>query len=405
MTSAPAHAPGGGDACDVVVVGAGPLGASAAKYLAASGAATALVGPGQAAGGAGDEAPFSSHDDVTRITRVVDPDPVWARLAARSVARYRRLEATSGVGFFTEAGFLAVAPASSATDGYLAALQACARATGTAVERHSRRSLAERLPLLSAPDDVAGLEQRQAAGLIDPRAFVRAQITIGLDDGLTLRRDAVTALDDGGGHVEVRTAGGDVLRAGRVLVAAGAYSGFPPLVTAGLAVRAEARTVVHAVLGESDAQALAAMPAIIVKPSDAGNRCYLLPPVRYPDGTVAVKVGDGASGRRLSSTGQLARWFRSAGDPDDAARLTRLLRGLVPHVRPLTLRSQPCAVTTTASSRPVIDLLPGGRVGVLTGGNGYAAKSADELGRLGAAMVAGDDGWAAGHGRSTFALA
>jgi sarcosine oxidase len=34
-----------------------------------------------------------------------------------------------------------------------------------------------------------------------------------------------------------------------------------------------------------------------------------------------------------------------------------------------------------------VDKLPGGRVGILTGGNGSAAKSADEIGRMGAQMM------------------
>ena len=39
---------------------------------------------------------FGAHYDEGRVTRVLDPDPVWAVLARRSLERYRDLEAQSG---------------------------------------------------------------------------------------------------------------------------------------------------------------------------------------------------------------------------------------------------------------------------------------------------------------------
>ena len=40
---------------------------------------------------------------------------------------------------------------------------------------------------------------------------------------------------------------------------------------------------------------------------------------------------------------------------------------------------------------PIIDLIGSGRIGLLLGGNGYAAKSGDALGQLGAAVLRGGE--------------
>ena len=39
---------------------------------------------------------FGSHYDEGRITRSLDPDPIWAEIGQRSIARYRELEQRTG---------------------------------------------------------------------------------------------------------------------------------------------------------------------------------------------------------------------------------------------------------------------------------------------------------------------
>jgi glycine/D-amino acid oxidase-like deaminating enzyme len=51
----------------------------------------------------------------------------------------------------------------------------------------------------------------------------------------------------------------------------------------------------------------------------------------------------------------------------------------------------PCATCHTPDTRPIIDLIGDGRIGLLLGGNGYAAKSGDALGELGAALMHGGE--------------
>ena len=83
-----------------VVVGAGLVGAAAARRLSERGLSVTCIGPVTG------EPPFSSHDDSSRLTRVLDGDPVWARLASRSIAEYAELEAASGEQFHWPVGVL-----------------------------------------------------------------------------------------------------------------------------------------------------------------------------------------------------------------------------------------------------------------------------------------------------------
>ena len=89
-----------------IIVGAGMMGAAAARHLSAQTGGVALIGPAEPADRKVHQGVFSSHYDEARITRGFDGDPVWAALAKRSIARYAGLEAKSGVRFFTEAGCL-----------------------------------------------------------------------------------------------------------------------------------------------------------------------------------------------------------------------------------------------------------------------------------------------------------
>ena len=54
----------------------------------------------------------------------------------------------------------------------------------------------------------------------------------------------------------------------------------------------------------------------------------------------------------------------------------------------LSFHGDYCVIQETPTNRPYIDMLHG-QLGVAIGGNGYAAKSSDEIGRLAAITVLG----------------
>jgi sarcosine oxidase len=132
---------------------------------------------------------------------------------------------------------------------------------------------------------------------------------------------------------------------------------------------------------------LQGMPSIVYHPHAEAERCYILPPIRYPDGTYYVKIGGGPLDHVLPSLADLVAWFRSPGDAQEARHLAEILRNIIPQLRPVSLHTESCVTSYTRTGYPYADMLPGGRIGVLTGGNGSAAKSADEIGRMGAEMM------------------
>lgn len=174
---------------DIIVIGAGMIGASAALALAEAGVATMLVGPGEPADKATGCGPFASHYDEGRITRIVDPDPLWAGWAAESIARYADIEAASGIRFHHPVGSIRAAPAGSSAHNRV---RASAAAFGAAVEEIDGRELAARCPAFVLAEGFEVLWEAAPAGHINPRPQGR-----GAEGGRTSCRSAP---DRDGGH-------------------------------------------------------------------------------------------------------------------------------------------------------------------------------------------------------------
>src|SRR5215211_2522759 len=107
----------GGDAVDanapaqrarVAVIGKGLMGSAAARHLALQTEGVVLIGPDEPTVRADHRDVFGSHYDEGRIYRILDSDPIWARLAERSIARYAEIAAQSGIQFQERVGLLGV---------------------------------------------------------------------------------------------------------------------------------------------------------------------------------------------------------------------------------------------------------------------------------------------------------
>ena len=72
-----------------IVIGKGLLGAAATRHLSATNQRVAVIGPDEPPNRAHHQGVFGSHYDEGRITRILDPNRIWALLAQRSIARYR----------------------------------------------------------------------------------------------------------------------------------------------------------------------------------------------------------------------------------------------------------------------------------------------------------------------------
>jgi sarcosine oxidase / L-pipecolate oxidase len=71
--------------------------------------------------------------------------------------------------------------------------------------------------------------------------------------------------------------------------------------------------------------------------------------------------------------------------------MSGFLHELIPGLAPLHVLSDACATCNTPGRRPYIGPV-GPNLFVATGGNGFAAKSSDEIGRLGAVCALATDG-------------
>ncbi|MEM6898141.1 MAG: hypothetical protein AAF576_12180, partial [Pseudomonadota bacterium] len=116
---------------------------------------------------------------------------------------------------------------------------------------------------------------------------------------------------------------------------------------------------------------------------------YLLPPIRYPDGRVYLKIGGGPMDRQLRTEAEMRAWYHSGGDAAAAKALSAIFHTLVPGVEVLSEHHKPCVTTYMPDNLPAIGRLSA-HVAVATAGNGRGAKCSDELGRLGAMALLGE---------------
>ena len=363
---------------DVAVIGRGLIGTAAARHLVEGGLSTALIGPSEPEDRQTSAGPFSSHGDEGRITRVAGRTPVWSELAARSIARYRSIERRSEVPFHTPRGLLvSVAEIDDWIDAGLI--------QGSNIHKVSAADVEATTGLrISGSHPVA--YEGPPAGYINPRRLIMAQTRLTELAGGTVVDDVVTSIDPGGGTFEVKGQLG-AITANRVLVATGAFG--RDLLRVKLNVQRRPRTVLLAEMSERSK-----LPSLILAdPADHRlAEIYLVPPVRFPDGRTFLKIGGTLrTDPRMPGEADLIDWFRSDGDRVEAEALAASLRALLPGTELAMFSTLPCVVTGTPSGYPYVGWVDDG-IAVAIGGNGSAAKSSDEIGRLAASLFS-PDGW------------
>jgi sarcosine oxidase len=387
---------------DLVVVGGGPMGASAARYLAQSGARVLLLAPRDPEVAPAGQGVPSSHADISRITRRLDTSLTWGRLAVESVERYRSLERESGIEFFTESGCLAVIEGEGErAQTQLSAFATVATELEVPHERLAGEALERLFPALHVAPGTTVLHESTGAGWIDPRAYVRAQIAVGLQHGLEVIYEPMVATDVRGDAIHVTTLSGRRISADRAIFAMGPYSAFDLPVADSEELLVFARTVVHVRLSQEQLAQLGQLPSLIVRGVVDDDNCYILPPTRYPDGEWYIKIGGGRRAQQLRSREELLEWYATEGDPVLGAALRDRLSALLPATAGDPGRTQACAITVAASGVPRVVSLSD-RTYLVTGGNGHAAKSGDEIGRLAAELVLGNAAWDSAYSAGTF---
>ncbi|XOK10526.1 FAD-dependent oxidoreductase [Agrobacterium tumefaciens] len=370
-----------------IVVGRGMMGAAAARHLAETADGVALIGPGEPADIKSHQGVFASHYDEARITRTIDGDADWALLANRSIARYADIAARSGVEFYAPVGCLMVGPERGGDNPFVDDVRTAAARLGVSTELLDGENLENRFPYFSFEPGCEGVFERNNAGYVNPRALVKAQAVLAEKAGVSLIDDIVVSTREEDGRASVQTASGAVYTADRVLVAAGGFSITKDLLPQPVALDVYARTVAFFEMDEGDLAQYADMPSLIYEPREPTKHIYLLPPVRYPDGKFYLKIGGDPDDKRLGSDPEIREWFRSGGRESVRDHLSDIVGTLVPSIDLSRVSMAACVVSKTRSGYPAIGFTASPRIAVLTGGNGTAAKSSDEIGRLGAVLL------------------
>lgn len=358
---------------DVLVVGAGLIGAAAARHLSADPSIerVAVIGPEESVSAG----PFGAWHDEARITRVLDGHDVWATLAEASIDRYPQIARDGGQPFHDPCGVLYVHETAATFDRFV-----------DVASRH-RATFAEAspagFPYLRTPPGARVIHERGQAGIVNPRALVANQLRAAAVQGATVLRDHVVALDTAGDGVQARTASGTVVRAGRAVVAAGAYVQAFGLLPAPLPVVAVGITALFFRVDGDAAEALDGMPAVMWRSADEHDGHYMLPPVRYPDGGLWFKIGGHHDSGPLQSAAEVDAWHRADGAARDAAALVEWVGERIPVLSGRDAHRIGCVITETPTGLPIIDEVAPGVV-VATGCAGASAKSSDEIGRIAA---------------------
>jgi sarcosine oxidase len=373
---------------DVIVIGAGMMGSAAARHLAGMGVKTLLVGPLEPEDKGTHDGVFASHYDQARITRRLDSKADWAKLSSQSIARYTEVEVAGGRPFFHPVGAMIAGPEVGEGAWLVERSRVVAAEQGIAHDDLGAAALRDRFPFFAFPEEVVGLYETGTGGWINPRDHVAAEVAAAQAGGVEVHRSEVVAVEYGAGQVCVACQDGARFETGKVVVACGPFAKAEGMLIESIPMTVYARTIAFLEIDEAEAARLAQMPSLIYMPPDLSYEPYMLPPVRYPDGKMYLKIGGDPVDVPLETTVDMKDWFRGPGDADIAEFLANKLKGLMPGLDCKSVTYGSCATSFTPKGNPLI-YEQSEQCVVLTAGNGAGAKCGDELGRLGALVATG----------------
>lgn len=342
----------------------------------------ALIGPAEPEDFSSHPGVFGSHYDEGRIARSFDADPYWRRLNCAAIARYAEISAESDIAFYREVGVLHMGPGG---DSEVVAVGRIAADTGMECEVHDGPGLAERFPFLRSTAGMQACFEPRNAGYISPRRLVLAQTVAAARAGARIVAEPALGISESGTGVTIRTASGSV-EAEHVLVAAGGHA--QSLLGRSLGFTVYGRTVAMFRLCASEVERLAGMPSMRCF-GPRGRNPYILPPIRYPDGQIWLKLGGDPVDIPLDGEADIKDWFRSGGSVPVADGLQEQILERIRDFRFEERRIAPCMASFGRTGLPCIGPLSK-RVAVAIGCHGKSAKCSDELGRIGGMALLGE---------------
>jgi sarcosine oxidase len=366
----------------VIIVGRGLFGSAATRHLAERSDGILCVGPNEPKNRQTHTGVFGSHYDEGRMTRVVDPVSEWVVAAKNSIDRYADLEKRSGIKFFTSSGYLGIG---DPTSDYNESCAAAGAKVGVAIQKLSPAEIRSKFPFLSVDNNSDGLLETETAGHVSPRAMVLAQTKLAEMAGAISVFDQATKIFHTSKGVEIELASGKTLKSEKVIIATGGFTSACGLSPVDLNLRVFGRTVVLAKIQGSLIKELSKMPTIIHCKSGA----YILPPIRYPDGNIYLKLGIGTnSDTTFETLEDLQAWFKGKGSEENRREFSEFILNLIPSLSICAnWHTDTCVVTQTQNGLPIIRYVDEGKIVVAVGGNGKGAKGADEWGKVAADII------------------
>ncbi|WP_327249925.1 FAD-dependent oxidoreductase [Streptomyces sp. NBC_01320] len=351
--------------CDVVVIGAGLTGSSAAWQLAVRGLSVTLV---EARGIGHDQG--SSHG-TSRIFRRAYADPYYVDLTGQAEALWEELEDRCGELLRTRTGGLDHGAERNPRE--LAALM---MERGVAAELLSPEEAQERFPGMAFAGRVVF---HSDAGHLDANRTVRAGIEVAAGLGATvLEHTPVTSVERIAQGVRVHCEG-RAISARRAVVAAGPW--LPELLPSIGASPRLPRTWVtqQQVFHFRHRDPQAAWPTMVYK---EGIQLFGLPSGADGGQAPAMKVAQHDSGTPTTATTRDGRI-----DPTSRDTVTAWVQRWLPGLAPDPTAEQSCLYTMTADEDFVVDRL--GPVVIASPCSGHGAKFAPLIGALVADLVQG----------------
>ena len=391
---------------EYVVVGNGLFGSAATRYLSQESQNVAVIGPGEPEDELNHDGVYSSHYDERRLVRLLGRSAIRSKIGRMAMDNYRMLEEKSGIPFYEPIGYLIV-NSDDVLDNNLESPRELVRTLNIAHTMYEKGDISWRkdFPDFDFPESHWIMHEPDPAGMIDPRAMLRAQNAIAKQQGATVIPEIVVNVEENGNSVSVETRSGRRYRARKVLVTVGSFTNCFNLFPHKLPLQAETEIVVLAQVSATEAERLKGMPAIAYYVDDPVIQdIYMAPPVRYADGNYYFKIGANTpTDYHPDTLTEIQDWFRNGASDIYLGDFERVLRTILPKVEFLSFKSKRCILTRTLNKYPIIDRITE-RTYVASGAHGCGARSADTLGQLAAGMTI-DDRWLAGIPRDLFRVA
>ena len=379
---------------EYIVVGNGLFGSAAARHLTNFSQSVAVIGPDEPQDQTNHDGVFASHYDQRRLTRLIGRSKLWVDITRIAVDNYRHLEAQSGIRFFDPVGVLIV-KADHLKDNYQESPVETAKRENIPHTHYpvGNRSWQSKFPAYDFPKTHWVLHEPITAGMIDPRAMLKAQLKISRLQGAAIIPQIVTSVEEKSDSVYLTTRSGEVYRAQKIVLATGAFSNYYKLLPQKLALQPKSEVVLLAQVSEADAAQLRSLPTISYTIDDPEiSDIYMTPPVQYENGRFYFKMGANTISDLYPTTlAQTQTWFQSGNSNAHLPALKKAICAILPQVNFLSFETKRCIIARTPSQYPMIDQLSD-RLFVAVGGNGSSAKAADAWGKL-AAGLAHDGRW------------